>query len=120
MEEENYSLKIEATEVIKEISFAVHDVKMSKALPNTDENVYFNLETKEHLCYCVELTPKGFRLASHKFDTLENGEDKYYETIYSLLDSISPEYRNTFGDTLIQKLQGLQNSKDDGVTDDPS
>ncbi|XP_045196984.1 GSK3B-interacting protein-like [Mercenaria mercenaria] len=107
--DENYSLKIEAEEVIKEIKYAVNSVELSKVLQSTDEYAFFNLETKENHQYCVELSPKGFRLAGKQFDVLDQqeGESKFYETIYSMLDSISPGYRNTFGDTLIQKLQGL-------------
>lgn len=58
-----------------------------------------------------------FQLAGKQFDVIDQEEEgsKYFETIYALLDSISPGYRNTFGDTLIQKLQGLhslQNSQE--------
>lgn len=50
------------------------------------------------------------QLVGRNFDVMDDDAEasSYYETIYSLLDSISPEYRNTFGDTLAQKLQGLQ------------
>lgn len=61
-DEENYSLKIEVKEVMKEISFAVKHVQLSESLENEDEKVFFNLETKESHRYCIELTPKGFRV----------------------------------------------------------
>lgn len=52
-----------------------------------------------------------FQLAGNQFDCVdEKSEGRYFETIYALLDSISPQYRNTFGDTLIRKLQHLQNN----------
>ncbi|KAL4233111.1 hypothetical protein ACF0H5_007796 [Mactra antiquata] len=110
VDDEKYSLKIEATEVIKEIKYAVKSVELSQTLKCNDELVFFNLETKENKRYCVELTPRGFRLIGNNFDVMDNDTDnsKYYETIYSLLDSISLQYRNTFGDALAQKLQGLQ------------
>lgn len=60
--DESYSLKIEAEEVIKEIKYAVNSVELSKVLIGTEECVFFNLETKECLKFCVELTPKGFRV----------------------------------------------------------
>lgn len=59
---EKYTLKIEVEEVMKEIAFAVKHVQMSRKLENDDERVFFNLETKEDNCYCIELTPKGFRV----------------------------------------------------------
>ena len=46
-------------------------------------------------------------------DTITETDGKYYETIYSMLDTVSSGYRNTFGDTLMKKLEGLQNASDD-------
>ena len=39
-------------------------------------------------------------------------EYKFYETIYALLDDISPEYRNAFGDALMQKLSQLKENSE--------
>lgn len=66
-DDENYSLKIEAAEVIKEIGFAVKSVELSKIIKSSDELVYFNLETNERLKYCVELSPRGFRVSIEGF-----------------------------------------------------
>ena len=38
----------------------------------------------------------------------ENETSKYYETMYALLDSISPGYTQSFGEALVQKLSSLQ------------
>ena len=70
--DENYSLKIEAEEVIKEIKYAVKSVELSKVLQNTEECVYFNMETKESHKYVVELTPKGFRVSMGTISKLLN------------------------------------------------
>lgn len=59
---EKYTLKIEVEEVMREIAFAVKHVQLSQRLANEDERVFFNLETKEENRYCIELTPKGFRV----------------------------------------------------------
>lgn len=64
--DEDYSLKIEATEVIKEIKFAVLNVKLSDKLKSTDELVYMNIETLEKQALCVELSARGFRVRSQK------------------------------------------------------
>lgn len=54
--------------------------------------------------------PFCFQIVGHKFDEIEEGrEPKYFETIYALLDTVSPEYRSSFGDALIRKLNQLQN-----------
>ena len=55
-------LKIEAQEAVKEISFAVDYVEISKVLEQTVDCVYMNLKTKEGDCFCVELTVQGFRV----------------------------------------------------------
>ena len=60
--DDDYSLKIEAAEVIKEIKFAVSHVTLSEKLENTDELVYMNIETLEKKKLCVELSPRGFRV----------------------------------------------------------
>ena len=79
MEDENYSLKIEATEVIKEIKFAVQHVSLSEKLKNTDELVFMNIETLEKKKLCVELSAKGFlvcrRFATYDFvlECINNG-----------------------------------------------
>lgn len=41
---------------------------------------------------------------------------KYFETIYQLLDQISPEYRNCFGAKLISQLNNIKDrcEKQDG------
>ncbi|WAR07141.1 GSKIP-like protein [Mya arenaria] len=76
-------------------------------------------ETKECERYCVELSLNGFRLASRQYDSIDDGSGaRYFETIYALLDSISLGYRNTFGDTLIQRLQGLENRKSPSLGED--
>lgn len=64
--DEDYSLKIEATEVIKEIKFAVLNVKLSDKLKSTDELVFMNIETLEKQELCVELSARGFRVRSQK------------------------------------------------------
>lgn len=56
-------LKIEAEEAIREVSFAVEHVSMSKNLPSTDELVYMNLRTKDGGVFCVELSVQGFRVS---------------------------------------------------------
>ena len=64
--------------------------------------VYSYINTIWGVCLCVQVV-------GHQFDTINAATpSRYYETIYGLLDSVSPEYRNSFSETLIAKLQRLQ------------
>lgn len=65
--------------------------------------------------YCVELTQRGWRVASDRHDSM-NGDyrqldlhTRYFETIYQLLNVISPEFRNQFASKLSSKLSALSN-----------
>ena len=51
-------------------------------------------------------------MVGKKYDAVEEDESQYYETIYSLLDNFSPEYRRSFGEALMSKLSELQDEKD--------
>lgn len=115
----------EALAVIADIQKFVNKITISTVLPCDENGVYMNLETQEGTNLTVELSAAGFRVCGHQFDTLEiaSGEDKvdqpsstcseqislavYYETPYSLLDSISPSYRDSFSNELAQRLKEL-------------
>ena len=112
------TLQFEAEYVKQDIRFAVEYIDISSSLPYKEDVVYLNLETKEKEKYCIELTSQGFHIISQKFDTVENEENGiYYETIYALLDSISPQYRQLFGESLAAKLaahvQPLENENEE-------
>ncbi|XP_022288304.2 GSK3B-interacting protein-like [Crassostrea virginica] len=115
---DDYTLRVEAQEALKEISFAVSHVELSQVLPQGAEKVYLNVKIQEGDTYCVELSVQGFRIVGRKYDAIEEtAQTKYYETIYALLDQVSPKYRNSFGDTLLKKLEHLQKQT---AVDDPS
>ncbi|EPB79014.1 DnaK family protein [Ancylostoma ceylanicum] len=83
-------------------------------LPRTSELLFLNLTTLEHVTYCIELTGKGWRIASNRADCM-NGDfrqlhmhTKYFESLNQLLDTVSPSYRQRFGGQLIDKLKDLQ------------
>ncbi|KAJ7315280.1 hypothetical protein OS493_038747 [Desmophyllum pertusum] len=107
MEEEEIDFKVEAELVIEDIGFTVESISISKKLPSSRKCVYLNVLTKERKSLCVELSVLGFR-AVEKFDENQEGrETKCYETIYALLDSVSPGYVQSFGEALVQKLSLL-------------
>ena len=59
----------------------------------------------------MELSSSGFAIVSSEFHDLieitEEEELNYFETPYSLLDSLSPAYRQSFGDNLLEKLNQI-------------
>ncbi|GAB1599698.1 GSK3-beta interaction protein-like [Argonauta hians] len=112
-----YTLKIEAESVVKEIAYAVNCVQLSNILPSFDNLIHLNLRTKENQKYCVQLSSQGFQIVGHDFDVHDVKNGKYFETIYSLLDHVSPEYRNSFGDVLLSKLQKVQEQQREGIPD---
>ena len=74
--------------------------------------IYLNITTVEDLKLTVQLSVQGFCVVSNEHDKIEppkNEEDEitYYETPYSLLDSISPGYREAFGNKLASQLRKL-------------
>ncbi|KAJ1346060.1 hypothetical protein KIN20_000741 [Parelaphostrongylus tenuis] len=106
-------LEEEAVEAVREFSYAVQSVCISEMLPRTSELLFLNLTTLEGKTYCIELTAKGWRIASNRADCM-NGDfrqfhihTQYFESLNQLLDSISPSYRQRFGGKLAEKLSNL-------------
>ncbi|KAH9500238.1 hypothetical protein Btru_077551 [Bulinus truncatus] len=117
--DDDKALTIEATEVVKEIAYAVKCVQVATALPSDKNLVYINITTKENRNMCVELSLQGFRVVgSHYNEVNPQNFSQYYETIYSLLDSQSSEYRSTFFETLSNKLLNLRRHSDEDTSDD--
>ncbi|XP_013420858.1 GSK3B-interacting protein [Lingula anatina] len=113
---EDKILKIEAEEAVKEVRYAVKHVAISTQLPCNDYTVYMNVETKEGNKLCVELSVQGFRVVGKQYDKVqEEHSSRFFETIYSLMDAYSPEYRNSFGDALLSKLNVLHSQQQAGT-----
>jgi hypothetical protein len=105
---------LEAIAAVHELQFAVKDIYVSEMLPRTSELIFLNVTTLEGQAYCVELTMKGWRVTSLRHDCM-NGDIhhldlhvQYFETIYALMDRISPDYRRRFTDALTSKLNAIQ------------
>ncbi|KRZ07931.1 GSK3-beta interaction protein [Trichinella zimbabwensis] len=113
------SLELEAIAAVHELHFAVKDIAVSDLLPRTSELIFLNITTLEEQAYCIELTLKGWRVASMRHDCM-NGDfsnlelhTRYFETVYALMDTISVCYRKRFTDLLSLRLRQLQNMRDD-------
>uniref|UniRef100_A0AC34R4K1 GSKIP domain-containing protein n=1 Tax=Panagrolaimus sp. JU765 TaxID=591449 RepID=A0AC34R4K1_9BILA len=106
-------LEIEAFTAIREVSAFVKSICLSEVLSRTPDLIFLNVTTLEGHTYCVELTIRGWRVCSDREDSM-NGDfrkldlhSRYFETIYQLLDVISPMYRDKFGQALTNKLNRL-------------
>ncbi|KFD49557.1 hypothetical protein M513_09582 [Trichuris suis] len=108
------SLELEAIAAVHELHFAVRDISVSDLLPRTSELIFLNITTLEGQAYCIELTMKGWRVTSLRHDCM-NGDlahldlhTLYFETVYSLMDTISACYRQRFTDLLALRLRQVQ------------
>lgn len=108
------SLELEAIAAVHELQFAVKDMSVSELLPRTRDLIFINLTTLEGQAYCIELTLKGWRVTSLRHDCMNGDIDhidlhtRYFETIYAMMDAISPNYRREFSDALTARLRQLQ------------
>nr|CRZ23280.1 Bm6545 [Brugia malayi] len=113
------SLELEAIAAVHELSFAVQTISVSEILPRTPDLIFVNVTTTEGQPYCLELTLKGWRITSLRHDCMHGDYTRlelftvYYDTLYDLMDKLSPNYRNLFSEKLAQKLRMLQTDDDD-------
>jgi len=100
--------KDEAKGVIKDIEAYVKSVTVASELPSTNSQIFLNLLTKEDKEYTVVLNSEGFKVVGFSFNTTDVDGETVYETPYSLLDNLSPAYREAFGQDLTNQLLKLQ------------
>uniref|UniRef100_A0A8R1I481 DUF727 domain-containing protein n=1 Tax=Caenorhabditis japonica TaxID=281687 RepID=A0A8R1I481_CAEJA len=115
---EKSTLEEEALAAVREHAFAVQSIGCSEMLPRTPELLFINLITLENHTNCIELTKKGWRVASNRNDCM-NGDfrqldihTKYFDTLHSLLNEISPLYIKKFGEKLVEKLSELKKEQE--------
>ncbi|XP_004699181.1 GSK3B-interacting protein isoform X1 [Echinops telfairi] len=102
-------MRLEAEAVVSDVLFAVNSMRVSRSLRCADDVAYINVETREGSRYCLELTEAGLRVVGYAFDQVDDDiQTPYHETVYSLLDTLSPAYREAFGNALLQRLEALQ------------
>ncbi|RMB98767.1 hypothetical protein DUI87_24986 [Hirundo rustica rustica] len=102
-------MRLEAEAVVNDVLFAVSNMFVSKTLPCAEDVAYINVETRERNRYCLELTEAGLRVVAYDFDQTDDRlQTPYHETVYSLLDSLSPAYREVFGNAILQRLEALK------------
>ena len=104
--------QVEALAVIHDVKDHVFEIEIADGSVNNDQLlIHLNVTTKEMRRYCIELTAQGFRVVGHDYNLTDISSEDYYETPYSLLDKLSPMYRQAFGDSLISKLEALHSTR---------
>lgn len=102
-------MRLEAEAVVNDVLFAVAEMYVSQSLGSASDVAYINVETREGNRYCLELTEAGLRVVGYAFDRVDKDmTSQYHETVYSLLDTLSPGYREAFGNALLQRLERLK------------
>ncbi|ULT92834.1 hypothetical protein L5515_009936 [Caenorhabditis briggsae] len=115
------SLELEAIAAVHELSFAVSSISVSEMLPRTPDLIFVNVTTLESQPYCLELTLKGWRITSLRSDCMVGDFTrlelftKYYDSLYLLMDDISPGYRERFSEKLVQRLKLIEAGEEDQV-----
>lgn len=120
---EGSPLELEAIAAVHELANDVKSIAVSDMLPRTADLIFLNVKTVEDQPYTLELTMKGWRIASMKWDSM-NGDytkvamhTKYYENARQLLADISPAHSQNMIHTLIQKLESLAETSSSGGVD---
>lgn len=70
--------------------------------------------TKENCNYTVELTSSGFRIVGKTLNNVDSESERFFETPYALLNSISPMFQKAFGEKLVHQLEKVQEAQADG------
>jgi len=105
--------KEEALEVAKDIYSCVTLVNISEELTTQNQTTaaYLNIQTLENTAVTVRVNSAGFTVVGNSFDNnileTSNSTAGSFETPYSLLHSISPQYSETFAAQLHHKLSTL-------------
>ncbi|XP_033230646.1 uncharacterized protein LOC117181786 [Belonocnema kinseyi] len=104
--------RLEAQAVIDDVKNHVRSFTVSEKLQSTNRCVYLNLTTLEDLKFCIELSGNGFSILGKQHDDTSDKGDEYFETPYSLLNFLSPQYRDSFANCLLDKLNQLNGTQD--------
>ena len=111
---ESCNLLDEVPIILKDIGYSVASIELSQILPNRPDLLYLNIRTKENNDFCIRLSVNGFQVAGHSFNLDEGASTEFpepFETVYALLQSISPSYVQSFGNALLSKLLALDKDK---------
>ncbi|XP_011405354.1 PREDICTED: GSK3-beta interaction protein-like [Amphimedon queenslandica] len=106
--------RAEGIHSLKDIGYAINEGRVSEVLPSSSSSVYLNIITQEDKEFCVLLDKNGYQVVGFKCDCVDEGLSlSVYETIYSLMDSISDSYKVSFNTQLFNKLKHYQQGNKD-------
>ncbi|XP_054855071.1 GSK3-beta interaction protein-like [Eublepharis macularius] len=101
-------MRLEAKAVVNAL-FAVSIMFASKSLPCAEDVAYSNVGNRERNRYCLKLTEARFRVAGCAFNQVDDSvQNSYHGTVYSLLESVSPVYREALGNALLQRVEAVK------------
>lgn len=112
MEEQEQTLgdenwQTEADAVVRDVKDHLQFIGVSDVLKSSNNYIYLNVRTKEMKDFCVQLSGSGFRIVGNAYDRNDIDTDDWFETPYNLLNSVSPLFTVSFGETLTKKLNDL-------------
>ncbi|CAD6193582.1 unnamed protein product [Caenorhabditis auriculariae] len=106
-------LELEAIAAVHELATEVEDISVSEMLPRTSDLIFVNVKTQEGQPYTLELTMKGWRIASSHTDCMNGDYTKvdlhihYYQNARELLQFISPDHTTRFNECVAERLNQL-------------
>ncbi|KAI1732936.1 GSK3-beta interaction protein [Ditylenchus destructor] len=108
------SLELEAIAAVHELACSVKSISVSEILPRTADLIFVNIKTYEDHPFTLELTMKGWRIASSHTDSM-NGDysqvefhTRYFNNARELLDVVSPGHACQFSNRLAERLEQLE------------
>lgn len=126
----------EAKQWLADVSFALNYGQLSDTLSSSDSVAFMNLTTRENQEFCVQLDKSGFKVITiivvlvwsvfggssalnffclqvvgeaHN-EVTDSDEARVFETVYALMEHISPSYPQQFGGKLTSSLEQLKNT----------
>ncbi|GMS95190.1 hypothetical protein PENTCL1PPCAC_17365 [Pristionchus entomophagus] len=109
-EEDGGPLELEAIAAVHELATDVDSISVSEMLPRTRDLIFVNVKTQEDQPYTLELTMKGWRVASRHSDCMYGDYTqldlhvRYYMNARELLNVISPTHCSSFHQKVTDKL----------------
>ncbi|CAI4222061.1 unnamed protein product [Auanema sp. JU1783] len=106
-------LELEAISAVHELAHEVQDISVSEMLPRTSDLIFVNIKTQEGQPFTLELTMKGWRIASSHTDCMYGDYTKvelhthYYKNARELLNIVSPDHATRFNECVAKKLELL-------------
>lgn len=98
----------EANAVIDDIKPFVRCIGVCQSKESSNMRIYLDVETFEEENLLIAMDSRGFTIC--KDGRSEEGEDETYESINALLFNNSPKYRETFTQSLVDKINSLRDS----------